>query len=103
MTVTHETLSIRQNCAVQGMVAASSFFLWQCIYTIPRYQEKLWEPMQAAGTTLSYGLALLGLFALCNLVHAITFFHTLRNFPGGATSKFIRGENIFKSLMVIQN
>jgi hypothetical protein len=53
---------------------------------MPRFDEKIWKPMQAAETTIYHGLGILLLFALANLIHAMTFFHTLRNFPGGATS-----------------
>jgi drug/metabolite transporter (DMT)-like permease len=86
MTVGDEKLSVRQNCAVQGIVAASSLFLWQIIYTLPRWQEKIWGPMQAAETTMVQALSIFLVFALANLIHAMTFFHTLRHFPGGATS-----------------
>lgn len=86
MTITHEQLSVRQNCAVQGIVAALTFGLWQIFFTIPRFDDKIWQPMQAAETTWINGLAILGLFSLANLVHASTFFHTLKHFPGGATS-----------------
>jgi drug/metabolite transporter (DMT)-like permease len=86
MTVGEHRLTIRQNCAIQGMVAAFCFLLWQFVYTYPRFEEKIWEPMQAAESTIAYGLFVLALFALSNTVHSITFFHTLRHYPGGATS-----------------
>jgi hypothetical protein len=86
MTVGEDRLTIRQNCAIQGMVAAFCFLLWQFVYTYPRFEEKIWEPMQAANSTIAYGLFVLALFGLSNTVHAFTFFHTLRHYPGGATS-----------------
>lgn len=86
MTVGDERLTVKQNCAVQNFTAACIFFLWQIVYTLPRVDEKLWAPMQAAGTTFAVGLSALLLFSLANSIHAITFYHTLRHFPGGATS-----------------
>ena len=42
--------------------------------------------MQEGGTTVWQGLGILSIFAVANLVHSITFYHTLLHFPGGATS-----------------
>ena len=86
MTVGNETLSVLQNCAVQGIVATIAFFVWQMVYTVPRFEELILEPMKLAGTSALHGLGVLFLFSLANLVHSTTFFHTLRHFPGGATS-----------------
>ena len=86
MTVGEHRLSVRQNCAIQGIVASLVFLLWQIVYTLPRFDEKIWEPMQTAGTTASHAFVILILFGLSNTVHSITFFHTLRHYPGGATS-----------------
>jgi drug/metabolite transporter (DMT)-like permease len=81
-----ERLSVLQNCAVQGLVACFSFIVWQMVYTVPRFDDLIWEPAQEAGTTVFYGLQILFCFAVANLIHSITFYHTLRNFPGGSTS-----------------
>jgi drug/metabolite transporter (DMT)-like permease len=86
MTVGEEQMSIRQNCAVQGLVAFGAFFFWQLVYTLPRWDEKIGEPLRVAETSVVAALAILFSFSLANLVHAITFFHTLRHYPGGATS-----------------
>lgn len=86
MAIGEETLSILQNCAVQGIVACLAFLVWQIVYTAPRFDEKIWDPMQEAGTTVLQGLGILSVFAVVNLVHSITFYHTLLHFPGGATS-----------------
>ncbi|CAJ1968880.1 unnamed protein product [Cylindrotheca closterium] len=86
MTVGEHILTIRQNCAIQGIVAAFCYLLWQAVYTYPRFEDKIWEPMQDAGSTIAYASYLLLAFALSNTVHSITFFHTLQKFPGGATS-----------------
>jgi drug/metabolite transporter (DMT)-like permease len=82
----HETLTILQNCAVQGIVACVSFLVWQIVFTIPRWHEKISEPMQQAGSTIWYGLYVLLLFFGANLIHSVTFMHTLRHYPGGSTS-----------------
>ena len=88
MTVgeSHETLTILQNCAVQGAVACGCFLLWQVVFTIPRWDEKITEPMNQAGSTLWYGIYVLFLFFGANLIHSVTFMHTLRHYPGGSTS-----------------
>lgn len=86
MTIGEHTLTIRQNCAIQGLVAASMYLLWIAVYAYPRFEQKIWEPMQAAGSTISHASFLLVAFGLSNTVHSITFFHTLKKFPGGATS-----------------
>jgi len=81
-----QRLTVRQNCAIQGMVAGASFFVWQLVYTLPRWEEKIAGPMHDAGTTLSQAIRIFAAFALANLIHGVTFFHTLKYFPGGATS-----------------
>lgn len=86
LTIGDHKLTIRQNCAIQGMVATLCFLVWQGLYTYPRFEEKIWEPMQEAGSTIAHALHLLLAFALSNMVHSVTFFLTLKRFPGGATS-----------------
>ena len=86
MTISEETLTVRQNNVVQALVAATTLLLWQLYYTLPRWEEKIGRPMQASGTTCLHALQVLLLFSLSNLVHSSTFFHTLAYFPGGSTS-----------------
>ena len=86
MTKGSENLSVEQNCAVQGMVATFALLLWQLCYTLPRSEELLWDPMTNAGTTMLQGMELLGLFAFVSLIHSFSFYFTLRNYIGGATS-----------------
>lgn len=86
MTIGEQRLSIPQNCAISGLVASGCFLLWQVIYTIPRWDETIGDPMKDAGTTIWNALGILVLFAGANLIHAMTFLHTLRHFMGGATS-----------------
>ena len=86
MTRGNDCLSVEQNCAVQGVVACSALLVWQLWHTLPRCEELLWEPMQEAGTTMLQGLHLLGLFAFVSLVHSFSFYYTVRNYTGGATS-----------------
>jgi drug/metabolite transporter (DMT)-like permease len=81
-----QRLSVVQNCALQGFFALSFLFAWQLIYTLPHVQELILEPMHQAGTTYSRAALIFVLFATANLVHALTYFFTLRHFPGGATS-----------------
>jgi hypothetical protein len=86
MTRGDDRLDIYQNTGIQGSVAAVAFLVWQVVYTLPHVEEKVWQPMQQAGTTLASAAVLWMLFGLANLVHSVTFFHTLLNFPGGAAS-----------------
>mmetsp|Transcript_8098 Transcript_8098/g.19595 ORF Transcript_8098/g.19595 Transcript_8098/m.19595 type:complete len:370 (-) Transcript_8098:35-1144(-) len=86
MTHGDDRLTARQNCAIQNSTAMCFFFVWQILYTMPRADEKLWQPMEDTETTLSTGISFLVLFGVANLIHAISFYYTLKNFPGGATS-----------------
>jgi len=86
MTVGEQKLSVIQNNFIQSSVAGSFFLIWQLFYTLPHFNEFIWNPMQDAGTTIWYALILLGGFGASNIIHSITFFHTLCHFPGGATS-----------------
>lgn len=79
-------LSVTQNCAIQGINAVIFMLVWQFFYTLPRWDSLLLEPMQEAGTTMTSASVLLGGFGLANFVHAISYFFTLRHFPGGAVS-----------------
>jgi len=81
-----QKLTVPMNCAVQGIVACGAFTTWQIVYTRQHFQKDILEPMYDSGTSLSQAALLLSLFAISNLVHALTFFHTLKHFPGGATS-----------------
>mmetsp|Transcript_18382 Transcript_18382/g.42195 ORF Transcript_18382/g.42195 Transcript_18382/m.42195 type:complete len:392 (-) Transcript_18382:471-1646(-) len=85
MTIVDEKLTAVQNNFVQGTVAGASFLLWQLVYTLP-HSSDITGPMQSAGTSVWYALVLLGAFGLSNVVHSYTYFHTLLNFPLGATS-----------------
>jgi len=86
-TSTHSNrLSVKMNCAVQGIVACVAYLLWQIIYTRQHFQESILEPMKVANTTYAYAIFILCTIAVSNLVHALTFFHTLKYFQGGATS-----------------
>lgn len=81
-----EHVSIKANCAVQGIVAMVVFLLWQIFYTLPRIEPLILVPMREAGTTALHALIILVTITLANYVHSITFYVTLRHFPGGATS-----------------
>ena len=79
-------ISVRANCAVQGIVACVAFFIWQLIYTIPHFQTSILTPMADVGTTTTRAIGILSSISISNLIHSITFFQTLKSFPGGATS-----------------
>ena len=79
-------ISVRANCAIQGIVAVLLLLSWQLYYTLPRLQTLVLDPMAAAGTSPLRAAGILGAIALANLVHSVTFFATLKHFPGGATS-----------------
>lgn len=81
-----QRLTVVQNCAIQGFLAVLFMLMWQIMYTVPHFDHLILEPAQQAGTTLWIAGIILGLFALANLIHALSYFFTLRHFPGGATS-----------------
>jgi len=83
---TNDHLSVTTNCAIQGLVALFVYITWQCVYTLPRFQERIVLPAQQSGTSLTTALLILSSLGGSNLVHALTFFYTLKCFPGGATS-----------------
>jgi len=82
----NEQLGVTENCAVQGLVACFVYLTWQCLYTLPRFQERIVQPAHASGTSLTRALLILGGIGGSNLIHALSFFYTLKCFPGGATS-----------------
>mmetsp|Transcript_10460 Transcript_10460/g.16919 ORF Transcript_10460/g.16919 Transcript_10460/m.16919 type:complete len:383 (+) Transcript_10460:259-1407(+) len=86
MTVGQEKISARANSAVQGIVACSAMFMWQVLYTLPRFQELIGSPVEAVGSSKLDVFIVLGSISLANLVHSLSFFHTLKNFPGGSVS-----------------
>lgn len=81
-----EVVSARKYCGVYGSVACSGYFLWQMFYTRHHFRLLILEPMQMAGTTSGYALAVLLAIAIMSGVHSITFFHTVKYLPGGSTS-----------------
>lgn len=85
-SVVRHALSPKQNAAIQGTVACVALFLWQVVYTVPRWDEVLGEPTKEAGTSSWQALLVLLAFAAANAVHSVSFSHTLKHYPGGATS-----------------
>lgn len=70
----------------QGIVACLGFLVWQVCYTLPRFQTLILDEMNNAGTTVLKAWCILISISLANLLHSVTFFQTLKDFPGGATS-----------------
>lgn len=83
---TSSKISVEMNCALQGLVAGGAYLAWQFLYTKANYHERIEVPMQLAGTSTTYAISILLSLSLSNLVHALSFFYTLKHFPGGATS-----------------
>lgn len=96
MTKLDENVSVQANCAIQGIVASLILLCWQLVYTRPRFEELVWEPVQESRTSWSYAWSILFGFALANFVHSFCFFHTLKHFPGGSTSA-----GVMKSLQAV--
>lgn len=82
----HEIISVRANCAIQGLVATAVLLVWQLIYTIPQIQPLILIPMSESQTSPLHALLILSAIAISNLFHSITFFVTLKHLAGGATS-----------------
>lgn len=79
-------ISVEVNCAIQGLIAFTVYSSWQIIYTRPRFQELVKDPMEESGTSPLKAILILLSLSFSNLIHAYSFFYTLNNFPGGATS-----------------
>ena len=82
----HNVISVRANCAIQGLVAMIALFAWQLIYTLPRVRPLVLVPMMETNTPPSLAFLILFGIAFSNLFHSITFFVTLKHMAGGATS-----------------
>jgi drug/metabolite transporter (DMT)-like permease len=85
-SVVLHALSPKQNAAIQGTVACVALFLWQVVYTAPHWDEVIGQPARDAGTSWWQALLVLLAFAGANTVHSVSFSHTLKHYPGGATS-----------------
>jgi drug/metabolite transporter (DMT)-like permease len=79
-------LSPQQNSAIQGFMALTVLTLWQVFYTWPRRNELIIEPSKMAQTSLIYASVIMMGFGIANLIHSVTFYHTIKHYPGGATS-----------------
>lgn len=86
MTGGDDALTVVQNTFVQMSVCAGLFLVWQLVYTLPHFDDGIVDPARDAGTTFGRAAILLLGFGFANAVHAVTFYHTLCYFPGGATS-----------------
>mmetsp|Transcript_4871 Transcript_4871/g.6308 ORF Transcript_4871/g.6308 Transcript_4871/m.6308 type:complete len:382 (+) Transcript_4871:149-1294(+) len=83
--MTEQRLSLQMNCSIQGLVACFIYLLWQLIYTRNHF-DLIRIPMKQANTSTTKALVILFSLSLSNLVHATSFFYTLKYYPGGATS-----------------
>ena len=82
----HDKLTVLQNTSVQGIVACVFLLLWQLFYTIPHFNQLIGEPVEDANTSLFYAIIIMLGFAVANLLHSVTFYTTIKHYPGGATS-----------------
>lgn len=81
-----DSLTVRQNSGIQGLVACVCLIAWQVMYTTPRWGELIRLPMQEANTTWLYAAIIMLSFALANLAHSFCFYHTIRYYKGGSVS-----------------
>jgi drug/metabolite transporter (DMT)-like permease len=86
MSLGPDRLTVRQNAAIQSVLAAFLLGIWQLVYTLPRWDIVIGDPVREAGTTLTVAVIIMASFALANLIHSLSFYHTLRHYPGGSTS-----------------
>ena len=86
MTVDEQRLSVVSNNFIQSSVNGGLFLLWQFLYTFPHFNDLVWDPMQEAKTSVWHASILLGTFGVSSVIHSFTYFHTLKHYPGGATS-----------------
>mmetsp|Transcript_22347 Transcript_22347/g.32478 ORF Transcript_22347/g.32478 Transcript_22347/m.32478 type:complete len:384 (+) Transcript_22347:99-1250(+) len=73
-------------CAIFGCVGCAFYFTWQMMYTRTHLAELVLQPMAEADTSYGYAVGILVSIAIMSLVHSLTFFFTVKHFPGGATS-----------------
>ena len=76
-------LTVPQNTGLQCLTATFMLVVWQCVYTIPRWDDLIAQPVQHADTTLRTAVLVLISFGLTNLVHATSFFFTIKHYKGG--------------------
>lgn len=86
LLTTGEKLPMTAYCAVLCALSSSAFILWQLFFTLPRFDNLIGGPMHDAGTSPVAAVMILCAIGLANLVHAISFFYTLKNTPGGSVS-----------------
>jgi hypothetical protein len=82
----HYNISIVENAFIQGCTALTINGLWQLIYTVPRFQRLIYQPMILQQTSLSKALFLLLTLSTLNAMHSLTFYYTLKHVQGGATT-----------------
>lgn len=80
------SVSSRDYCAIFALVGTIAFFCWQMVYTRYHFEDLVLTPMTKSGTSYREAIFILLAIAIMNLVHGLTFFHTVKHFPGGATS-----------------
>lgn len=85
-SVSRNLLTVRENAAIQGAVACGALFIWQLVFTLPRWDSLIRQPMEQAGTTTIQAITILLSFGLANFFHSFSFYHTLAHYPGGSTS-----------------
>mmetsp|Transcript_19240 Transcript_19240/g.28827 ORF Transcript_19240/g.28827 Transcript_19240/m.28827 type:complete len:445 (-) Transcript_19240:102-1436(-) len=84
--MTKEKLSLQLNCSIQAIVACTFYLFWQLFYTRKHFDPLIRIPMMENHTTINQALIILSSLSLSNLIHAVSFFYTLKHFPGGSTS-----------------
>jgi drug/metabolite transporter (DMT)-like permease len=65
MTRGREPIPVRMNLALQGVMSFGAFAVWQMIYTLPRYQRLIADPVAAAGTSLGHAAEVLVCVCVC--------------------------------------
>ena len=86
MTKGDEPLSAQVNCAVQGIVGSLVLLVWQVVYTRPRFDSLIQQPMKIVHTSNTRAVCILLSIGVANFIHYICFFHTIKFVWGGSTS-----------------
>jgi len=81
-----EKVSSLKYCAIYGSVACCGYGFWQLVYTRRHFTTLILEPMKIADTTFGQAGIILCSISFASLIHSVTFFHTVKFCPGGATS-----------------
>lgn len=67
-------ISVRANCAIQGIVATVALLLWQIYYTLPPFDALIITPLADARASILNAVLILSGVVLSNVLHSVDSF-----------------------------